>query len=92
MRYFSSVEGAAVPRFGSRSFIGAVRTAKGFSWTPDAVVAVPDEETGRYLREYARVIRAGALRERTAADHERWMAKQAIADARSGELAESGGE
>lgn len=79
-RYFSSVKGAAVPRFGSTSFIGAARTPRGFAWNLDAVVAVPVEEVNRYLREYNRVLRSDALRERKVVDFEQWQAKQAAED------------
>ena len=38
-KYFSSVQGRAVQRYGTDSYIGATKTPKGFVWDVDRVVA-----------------------------------------------------
>ena len=65
-RYFRSIVGHLVPRFGTRDFIGARRDpAEGVKWDTDAVVRIPETEYNRYLREYRRILAAGGLVEVT---------------------------
>ncbi len=86
-RYFQSVPGCAVQRYGTASHIGAIRTPTGFKWS-DEIVAVPTVECTRYIREYTQAVRAGELIEfseqaaRTImVQHEdRRLAEQAAAD------------
>lgn len=59
-RYFRSVPGAAVLRYGTRSYIGCVRTMTGFVWT-DEVIAIPALECRRFVREYRRALADKAL-------------------------------
>lgn len=75
-RYFSCKEGHAVSRFGTDAFVGSYRSAKGFIWNEDEVVAIPEKETIRYSREYNRVIKDGALTERTESDYKSWIKSQ----------------
>jgi len=45
-------------------------------WYPDEVVSIPENEAVRYRREYARALRDGALRKRSADDWRKWSAAQ----------------
>jgi hypothetical protein len=65
-RYFSSVEGRAVQRFGSKGFVGAKRTIDGHEWDVNCIVAISLGELARYGREYGRALAEGSLVERTA--------------------------
>ena len=67
-RYFSSVKGHAVPRWGSEGFIGLKRTPNGWKWDERRVVRIPILEADRYHREYADAIKTGSLLERTEKD------------------------
>jgi len=58
--YFRSVEGRAVPRFGTDVFIGCVKTKDGFVFSNEPV-AVPKSEERRYRREYNNAVRRGDL-------------------------------
>ena len=70
-RYFRSVAGMVVPRYGTVSFIGAMRDkVQGWVWDTDLVVRIPEFETTRYLREYRRALADGALVECSQADFE----------------------
>ena len=64
LRYFSVAEGATVPRYGTRSFIGAKRTKEGMVFYPDRVVAIPAVEIVRFDKEYRRALQDGSLYER----------------------------
>jgi hypothetical protein len=67
MRYFSCVEGRAVPRFGTDTYIGCHRVAgKGFVFDPSKVVAIPEEEVNRRLKDYRNALRRGDIVERGA--------------------------
>ena len=59
-RYFKSVDGRAVPRFGQRSYIGCRRGPDGFVWI-DRAVSIPTLEVVKYLREYNRALADGSL-------------------------------
>jgi hypothetical protein len=61
-RYFRSVEGSVVPRWGTPSFIGVRRVpSKGWEWNTEKVVSVPEYETIKYLREYNRALKDGSI-------------------------------
>lgn len=70
-RYFSSVEGHVVGRFGSTSFIGVRRGPDGWVWVTDDVYRIPIIEINRYVREYKRALADGSLKEVTKADFDR---------------------
>jgi hypothetical protein len=67
-RYFRSVEGKVVGRFGKDSYIGVRRTKEGWDWNTEDVFAIPTEECRRYVREYKRALKSGALIEVTKKD------------------------
>lgn len=69
MRHFSSIEGRAVPRFGTATYIGCKKVKKkGFVFDTAKVVSIPVSETEKYLKDYANAVRRGDLRELTEAD------------------------
>lgn len=79
MKYFSCVEGAAVTRYGTDRFIGARRTAdKGMVFFPERVIAIPDDEAKKYVREYRNAVRNRVLVVRTEDDFN--AAEKKIAD------------
>lgn len=85
-KYVSCKPGALVPRYGTRSHIGAVvDPATGEStFDPDEVVCIPLAEWNAYLKEYTRCVNAGVLIARTAVDHKAWgeaLAKASAKDA-----------
>ena len=68
-RYFRSVEGMVVPRYGTATFIGVQRDQKqGWIWDTSTIIRVPEYETTRYLKEYRRALADGALVECTRQD------------------------
>lgn len=70
-RYFRSVEGKVVPRYGTATYIGVQRDQKqGWIWDTSAIILVPEYETTRYLKEYRRALADGALVECSRADFE----------------------
>ena len=70
-QYFGPVEGAVVPRYGSRSFIGVRRDAEmGWVWDLDVIVPVPKSQVDQYQREYRRALADGHLKEYTKAEYE----------------------
>lgn len=74
--FVSAVEGQPVRRYGTPSMIGAERTVAApnvITYDTALVVAIPVEESDRYLREYTRALRDGSLIQRTA---EEWLAQQ----------------
>jgi hypothetical protein len=77
-RYFSAVDGHAVPRYGTRSFIGAERGPEGFVFNTKAVVAIPVSDFARFAKEYMRALKSGALVERNEKD---WKAYEASRNA-----------
>jgi hypothetical protein len=81
-RYFSSVRGHAVSRFGHPDLlIGAERDPKaegGLRWETDRVIEIPEAEFTQHEREYRAALRAGGLVERKPED----LAGQAQAEAR----------
>jgi hypothetical protein len=81
-RYFRSVEGYVVPRYGTQSFIGVQRDrAVGWRWDTADVFAIPIADCKRYAREYRRALTTGALVEVTKADFERVNAAPVAASA-----------
>lgn len=87
-RFFSSVEGHLVTRYGTASvksaasLIGATRTPHeeggGVTWHPEVVVAITEAEAQLYGREYDQAAREGALVERKESD---WLAYREAAKA-----------
>lgn len=75
LKYFSSVFGKAVPRFGTDGWIGAIRKKDGFIWDESEITAVPMTEYRRYLREYTRVLKEGSILERTKKDRDGWISE-----------------
>lgn len=69
-KYFSSVFGKVVPRFGTDVYIGCKRTNTGFEWDEKKVVCIPESEIVRYHREYTRVIKEGSIVKRTKTDYD----------------------
>ena len=70
-KFFRSVEGKVVPRYGTATFIGVLRDNKqGWVWDTATVVRVPEYEVTRYMREYRRALADGALVECSSADYD----------------------
>ena|GEM_PF-2634085 len=70
-RYFRSVEGMIVPRYGTTTFIGAKRDKTvGWVWDTARVVRIPESETVRYMKEYRRALADGAMVECLRADYD----------------------
>lgn len=69
MRYFTIRKGALVTRFGTGTYLGAtvavVKGATAIDWTEGEVVALPDVEVGKYLREYNQLLLEGSIVEST---------------------------
>lgn len=71
--YVSSVEGCPVTRFGTRTLIGATRSAQSpsvVSFETEKVVAIPFAEYERFQREYDRALGNGSLKARKPAEWE----------------------
>ena len=64
-RYFSAKPPALVTRFGTGTYLGAVVVIEGgmpsIKWEPDRIVEISDAELTAYLRDYATLVRDGAL-------------------------------
>ena len=80
-RYFSASPRRLVPRYGTKSFIGAIRTKTGFEIDPTAIVPIPVLEIRANLSAYAKMLkdaprRGKALIERTRADYEEYAASK----------------
>jgi hypothetical protein len=75
-RYFSSVPGHAVARYGTGTTIGASRGPTGYVFNTDVVVAIPEAEFYRYMREYKRALLHKELVERTKEDFDSYRAKR----------------
>ena len=70
-RYFKSVEGMIVPRYGTSTFIGAKRDKTvGWIWDTTRVVRIPESETVRYMKEYRRALADGAMVECSRTDYD----------------------
>jgi hypothetical protein len=70
-RYFKSVEGMVVPRYGTATFIGVKRDKTvGWVWDTARVVRIPESETVRYMKEYRRALADGAMVECLRADYD----------------------
>ncbi len=72
-RYFSSVQGRVVPRYGTDTFIGVKRTPSGWEWDEERVVAIPAAECSRFGREYQNAVRLKALKKRTREDYDAYL-------------------
>lgn len=59
MHYLRAVEGRAMARFGSGTFIGCVRTKTGHRWNTDAVVVITETEYKPHRKAYRRAIKTG---------------------------------
>lgn len=71
--FVSSVEGAPVTRFGTRTIIGATRSTLAptvLVFDTEQIVAIPHDEYRRYRREYDRALDNGSLKRRAVADWE----------------------
>lgn len=75
-QYFSCVKGHVVPRYGTDVYIGVNRTAGGWEWDEDRVVAIPVTECAQYKREYLRAVREGSLIQREKKDHTAYLKTQ----------------
>ena len=75
-RFFQSVEGRAVARFGSGSpgraceLIGAVRDGNSIVWDTSKIVPLTEQYCQRYVRELNKAVRCGDLVETTKAAYE----------------------
>lgn len=87
MRYFTIRQGALVTRFGTGTYLGAtvgVRSdgpQKGetfIDWHEGEVVNLPDDEVGKYLREYNQLLLEGSIAEST---EDAWKAYHAKREA-----------
>src|SRR6185503_10423394 len=97
-RYFSPVEGHKVNRFGTMSptsnnalFGCTADPATGtLTWNTEAVLKISPEEAFRFEREYNRLVRDGALVEKTEDDWKAYEAKRLVdqAEAKRGRDAE----
>lgn len=82
-RFFRSVEGRAVARFGSGSrtraceLIGAVRDGTSIVWDTERVTPLPADYCRRYVRELSRAVQRGDLIEVSREAYERYIAAQA---------------
>ena len=80
-RYFQSVKGRAVLRYGTGTYIGAVREISGFRWSPK-IVQIPKVECTRYVREDRDAVKNGDLIEFTElAAKEKMLADEREAEA-----------
>ncbi len=80
MRYFSSVKGRAFQRRGTTSYIGCrLIKGKGFEWNEDAVVAIPESDVLKNLKDFDNAVRRGSLKKRSVEDHTAWIAMQKTA-------------
>ncbi len=75
-RYFSSVKGHVVQRYGTGVHVGVVRAAGGWEWDEDEVVAIPETECCKYEREYQNAVRHKALQKRSQDDYDAYVRKQ----------------
>lgn len=81
--YVSSVEGCPITRFGTRTLIGATRSAATptvVQYDTDKIVAISSDEYRRYLREYERAIVNGTLKRRKPEDWDRQQARRRAAE------------
>jgi len=84
MKFFSSVIGRPVARWGTGTMIGARIDASlpdgpGIVYDVDAVVAIPLAEFKRHEREYRKAIACKELVERTRSQHDTYVKAQAKA-------------
>ena len=91
--YFRAVQGKAVPRYGSGSFIGATRGKKGFTINPKVVVAIPRKEFLPYQKAYRSALRHKSLAKATDAEYSAYLEgrKKANADVKANAQSETGG-
>jgi hypothetical protein len=64
-KYFRSVKGHVVHRYGTDTLIGVTRGKDGHKWNTERVVAIPEVEYFRHLKAYRRAVKSGALKEST---------------------------
>jgi hypothetical protein len=76
MKFFASVPGFLVTRYGTGLPIGATIGKQGVEWN-DEVTAIPDDEAARYVREYAQHVAGGELRACTLSEYDTFIANQA---------------
>ncbi len=88
-RYFSSVQGRVVPRYGTDTFIGVKRTSSGWGWDEERVVAIPAAECSRFGREYQNAVRLRALKVRTREDYDAYLKKVAEQEKERAQAAEA---
>lgn len=73
--FVSSVDGQPVARWGSRTLIGASRSAATptvVDYDTELVVAIPEDEYRKFSREYDRALGNGSLKRR---DEKAWLAQ-----------------
>ncbi|MHC4736474.1 MAG: hypothetical protein ACYTDW_18745 [Planctomycetota bacterium] len=62
-KYFRSVKGHVVHRYGTDTLIGVTRGKEGHKWNTEKIVAIPEVEYLRHLKAYRRAVKSGALKE-----------------------------
>jgi hypothetical protein len=62
-RYFKSVEGKVVQRYGTERFIGCKYIDGDWKWKTDRVVSIPETECNQYKMEYDRAIKERSILE-----------------------------
>lgn len=77
-RYFSAMPGRVAPRYGTRSFIGAIKTKTGFVVNPEEIVPIALKEIRPNLAAYNRMLKrtprlGPCLRERTRDEYVSYM-------------------
>lgn len=61
LRYFKSVKGHVVPRYGTDTMIGVVRFGNRWEWDLDKITAIPEDEIKRSGKAYRRALRDGSI-------------------------------
>lgn len=72
--YYGPVAGRVVERYGTGTFIGALKTKTKFVQDLAIVVRVPADEHEKHSRSYAQAVHHGDLVERTEADYDAYQA------------------
>jgi hypothetical protein len=70
-KYFRSVEGHVVDRYGTDRSIGVARVEGQHVWDTERVVAIPETEYLRHLKAYRRAVKSGALKVSTKAAYDK---------------------
>lgn len=84
-KYYRSVEGAVVQRYGQQTYIGVRRGGNQHQWS-DKIVRLPMTEFTRFQREYTRAVKAGSLIE---LNSNAYIAQQKKIEAEEKKLAEA---